>query len=98
MIIQYGDYQIRPHSNRLCWELWRYREVKGKDGEVRKDWVSERTYPTTLGFALARVQEMSLMEGEEVVGLEEALRRVDASRERIIAIGTRVEEADAWQD
>ncbi|MBP3883992.1 MAG: hypothetical protein J6D54_03515 [Olsenella sp.] len=90
MIIQIENYQIRPYPNMLCWELWKYREVKsrGKEGneQSRMDWVSEKVYPSTLGIALAHVQELLMKEDNEVVGLAEAIEKAEAIRDRILDI------------
>ena len=90
MIVQIDNYQIRPHANMLCWELWKYRKVRSKDKEgkeqTRMDWVSEKVYPSTLGIALSHVQELLMKEGKEVVGLSEAIEKVEAISDRILNI------------
>ena len=90
MIVQIDNYQIRPYANMLCWELWKYREVRSKDEggkeQTRMDWVSEKVYPSTLGIALSHVQELLMKEGKEVVGLSEAIEKAEAIRDRILDI------------
>ena len=90
MIVQIEDYQIRPHSNGLCWELWRHREVKSKDAEgneqTRMDWVTEKIYPSTFGLALHHVWERLLKEGTEVVGLDEAMVKAERMQLRLMDV------------
>lgn len=37
MIVQIENYQIRPYPNNLCWEIWKFRDVKKKDGTVERE-------------------------------------------------------------
>lgn len=76
MITEIGDYRIKPYSNGLCWEIFKYREVKGKNGETRMDWVSLGLYPSNYGLALQNVYEMMLKDSDEVIeGIGEAIEK-----------------------
>lgn len=57
MIIEIGNFQIRPYDNHLCWEIWQYRDVKTRDGSEKKAWMSENCYPQNLEQALLKVRE-----------------------------------------
>ncbi len=79
MIVQIENYQIRPYPNNLCWEIWKFRDVKKKDGSVKREWVSEGCYPSTLDQALNIVHERLLKDGSDaVVDLEGAVKAVKA--------------------
>lgn len=78
MIVEIENYQIRPYPNSLCWEVWKFRDVKKKDGSVKREWVSEGCYPSTLDQALNIVHERLLKEGGSVVGIEDAVKAVKA--------------------
>ncbi|MCR2034389.1 hypothetical protein [Adlercreutzia mucosicola] len=78
MIVEIENYQIRPYPNNLCWEVWKFRDVKKKDGSVKREWVSEGCYPSTLDQALNIVHERLLKEGGSVVGIEDAVKAVKA--------------------
>lgn len=80
MITEIGKYRIKPYTNRLCWEIFEYREVTSNKGEhagkTRMDWVSTGKYPSNYGRALQIVYEMMLMESDEVIeGIEEAIKK-----------------------
>lgn len=86
MIYEIDEYQIRPYSNHLCWELFEYREVtcnKGDHkGEKRMDLVSLGVYPSSFGHALYIIYELQLKKAEEgkgtvTKGLKSALKHVD---------------------
>lgn len=78
MVVEIENYQIRPYPNNLCWEVWKFRDVKKKDGSVKREWVSEGCYPSTLDQALNIVHERLLKEGGSVVGIEDAVKAVKA--------------------
>lgn len=83
MIVEIENYQIRPYPNNLCWEIWKFRDVKKKDGSVEREWVSEGCYPSTLAQALNTVHERLLKEGGSVVGIEDAVKAVKAQARAI---------------
>lgn len=83
MIVEIENYQIRPYPNNLCWEVWKFRDVKKKDGSVKREWVSEGCYPSTLDQALNIVHERLLKEGGSVVGIEDAVKAVKAQTKTI---------------
>jgi hypothetical protein len=84
MIVEIENYQIRPYPNNLCWEVWKFRDVKKKDGKVEKKWVSEGCYPSTLDHALLIVHERLLKDGcDDVVDLERAMKTVKAQAKAI---------------
>ncbi len=78
MVVEIENYQIRPYPNNLCWEVWKFRDVKKKDGSVKREWVSEGCYPSTLDQALNIVHERLLKEGGSAVGIEDAVKAVKA--------------------
>lgn len=82
-------YEVRPHGNGLCWELWEYRTVNaGKDGE-REEWAFTGKYPTTLSHALGLVLEMQLKKGDEPIrGLKAAVERMRAIADSLATRGT----------
>lgn len=86
MIVRIENYQIRPYPNHLCWEVWKFRDVKRKDGTVEEEWVSEGCYPSTLDQALATVHERLLKDkGDEyaILSLEDAVKQVKAQASAI---------------
>lgn len=84
MIVQIENYQIRPYPNNLCWEIWKFRDVKKKDGTVEREWVSEGCYPSTLDQALNTVHERLLKEDKDtIVDLESAVKAVKAQAKAI---------------
>lgn len=90
MTVEIGDYQIRPYPNGLCWEIWHYRRVvPRKGGEPRNEWVSEGIYPGTLGAALRIVWERRMKEGDEAVGLAEAVERFEAAQAELMALAAK---------
>lgn len=84
MIVEIENYQIRPYPNNLCWEIWKFRGVKKKDGSVSEEWVSEGRYPSDLAQALATVHERLLKEGGSVAGIEDAIKAVEAQARAIV--------------
>lgn len=74
MKIQYDNYELRPYSNGLCWELWEYKTVTAKDTkEKRKEWVSLGVYPSNLGHGLACIYERELMKQRGTKDLKAAI-------------------------
>lgn len=86
MITEIGNYRIKPYENGLCWEVFKYREVKStKDGSVRMDWVSTGKYPSNYGQALQIVYELMLKESDEVIeGIEEAIKKAKKIEAQIL--------------
>lgn len=91
MIIEYENYQVRPYSNNLCWEIFEYRPIKDRETKevTREDWVSLGVYPDTLGNALETIYERVLKLDSSHVSLKEALdtakrisKALRASKER----------------
>lgn len=90
MVIEIEDYQIRPLSNSLCWEIWR-RGVSKKTGE--ETWNSVGCYPSNLESALHKVYELCLKHrGTAPKGLKEAMREarmlaadVEAAAEKAVS-------------
>lgn len=88
LVIEYKDYQLRPYSNHLCWELYKYREVKSsKTGETRKDWVSMDKYPSSLGHGLQIIYELELKEGNEVKDLKSAITTAKRLQRELMELG-----------
>lgn len=74
MNIEYKNYQIRPYGNNLCWEIWKYKNVRNKKtGETRDDWVSLGWYPQSLDYALFLIYELELKLGDDTVDLKKAM-------------------------
>lgn len=74
MNIRYGNYEIRPTPNRLCWEIFEYREiVDRKTHEKRMDWASTGHFPSFLGGALAQAYEWTLKNSPENCDVQEAI-------------------------
>lgn len=82
MNVTIGNFQLKPYSNGLCWELFEFRPVKGKDGEVEK-WVSAGVYPSTLTRGLQIVYERMLKMDDGSYGAEAAVKRAEEIEKRI---------------
>lgn len=76
MIIEHGNYQIRPFINKCCWEIYR-RVTDKKTGELTDKWTSFGKYPWDIPQALSIVYELEMREGEDVKGLEEAIKEAE---------------------
>lgn len=74
MIIEYKNWQLRPYSNGLCWELYEYKEVKPKDSDPYLDWVFTGKYPSNLSHGLFSIYELALKRGDDVTPLEDAMK------------------------
>lgn len=84
MIVEIGSRQIRPYPNGLCWELFEYREVRKADGTTAMEWKSCETYPTSLEQAVRKVVELEARKGSDVLGLEEALARLEGMTAQVV--------------
>lgn len=78
-----GKYQIRPYPNSLCWELFELRKNKKSDEE---EWASMGCYPSTFGYALAKVLEHLLKDEEGTYGLDEAMTIADKHYNNLMQI------------
>lgn len=94
MIIEYENYQIRPYSNNLCWEIFTYRPVKDKKtNEIKRyGWCSMGVYPTSFGGAIEYIYERELKAGTDVVSLKVALDQANKISKRLRALKTRASE------
>lgn len=75
MITEIGNYRIKPSATRLDWEIFEYREVRPRGKDPYMDWVSLGLYASNYGHALVIVYERMMKDGEEVIGLEEAIKK-----------------------
>lgn len=89
MIIEYEDWQLRPFSNGLCWQLYEFRTVnRGKENQ-RNDWVALDCYPTTIGGGLETIYEFALKanedgEGYDTTDLKNAIKEAKAIKTALL--------------
>ena len=86
MVIEFRDFQIRPYSNHLCWEVWERKPYKlprnkaakatAKEGEMV--WAFTGKYPSDLESALRTVQELALKRYGDCLELSLAVKEVKA--------------------
>ena len=91
MIISYKNYEIRPYSNLLCWEIWEKRPIKerGTNKISREDWVSMGKYPQDIGQGLHTIYELELkkMDEDERISIEEAIAKAEKLQKNLRKIG-----------
>lgn len=76
------DYQIRKQG--LDWVIFKLKDVKSKDGTIRKDWVHTGTYHWTFGAALGKLYEHLLADGNDnAEGVKEIHDKVMKTYEKI---------------
>lgn len=84
MIIEYENYQLRPYSNGLCWQIWEYRTVyKGKRNE-HKDWCPIECYPSSLGYGLVCIYEKILKEDLGTVEIKQAIKEAKRIKRELL--------------
>ena len=84
MNIKVGNYELRPYSNNLCWELFKFCEIKDrKTNECRMDWKSLGKYPVTLEEGLLTIYESMLRDEDITTDMDGALRAARKIRDEI---------------
>ena len=59
MVIKITD-DFELHGDELQWQIYQRREVNGKDGESRLDWVALPSYHGRIEYALLDIQDRLL--------------------------------------
>ena len=87
MIYEIDDrYQLRPISNGLCFEVFKYKAVKDREtGEETEKWVSLGRYGSNLSHALRIVLNDMIRNDEGAVkGLKAAIAKVEEIEQRVM--------------
>lgn len=74
MIIEYEDFQLRPYSNGLCWQIWERKTVyKGTPNE-HQEWRALDCYPSSLGYGLVCIYEKVLKRNPDTLTIKQAIK------------------------
>ena len=87
MIYQIDDrYELRPISNGLCFEVFKYKSVKDREtGEKTEKWVSLGRYGSNLSHALRIVFNDMIRNNEGTVkGLKATIAKVEEIEQRVM--------------
>lgn len=90
-------FQLRPYSNYLCYELFKWGETTRRDtGEVVEEWKAMGVYPTTLEHACSIMRDDMVMKCTGALNDFTQLKRsITQSTNRIIKA---IEEAKVMED
>lgn len=85
MIYRISDnFEVRPHGNNLCWELWEKRLVNQGKPEKADKWVFTRKYPQNMKHALEIALEIQLKRGDQPLhGLKASIEHVRKTAESL---------------
>lgn len=87
MIYEIDDrYQLRPLSNGLCFEVFKYKTVKDREtGDASEKWVSLGRYGSSLSHGLRIVFNDMIRNNEGTVkGLKATIEKVEEIEQRVM--------------
>lgn len=87
MIYEIDDrYQLRPLSNGLCFEIFKYKTVKDREtGDEGEKWVSMGKYASSLSHGLRIVfDDMIRNDAQAVKGLKATIAKVEEIEQRVM--------------